>query len=181
MKKYILACALLSSSLLLGRASVAEAHFLSADGSVGAILHVDPDDDPIAGQTATFLFDIKDKQGKFQLADCDCKVVVQENGQELASQPLSQAGPSTASFSFVFPKKDVYKVQLIGSPLQPNGFQPFTINWDLRVDRQAGEAASGPGALAAFLAGHVIYLVLIGGALAAIAYWRIKGGKKGNG
>lgn len=121
--------------LVLAFSSPVSAHFLSTDGSIGAILHIDPDDDPIATQTATFFFDLKDKQNKFSLPECECTGVVMENGQILLSQPLGQASLTSPSFSFVFPKKDVYQIELTGTPLQPNGFQPFTIKWNIRVDR----------------------------------------------
>lgn len=151
MKKFLFLL-ILAGSLL---PQAAAAHFLSTDGNIGAVLHIDPDDDPIINQNATFFFDITDKQGKFQFANCQCTVTVSESGQQLTSQPIS-----SPNFSFIFPKKDVYRVSLIGAPNIAQSFQPFTIVWNLRVDRDQTSTTSSNSFLL-FLGSHVIHLVLI--------------------
>lgn len=120
------------------------AHVLKTDGSIGAVIHVSPDDDPVARTSTDFFFDIKDKSSKFSPDTCDCKAAIIQGGKEIYSAPLFQNsnGPSldSASFSFTFPEKDVYKVQISGKPTTPNAFQPFTLSWDLRVAKEANAA-----------------------------------------
>src|SRR5437773_8843060 len=70
--------------------SVVNAHFLKIDGSIGAVLHVDPDDDPIAGEQASFFLSFKDKQHKFSPQNCTCTFSIQEQNQTIYSQPLFQ-------------------------------------------------------------------------------------------
>lgn len=61
-------CALISNFLFMitglllvfALPQTASAHVLQTDGSIGAVLHVDPDDNPIIGEKATFFFDLKD-------------------------------------------------------------------------------------------------------------------------
>jgi hypothetical protein len=120
------------------------AHVESHDRKIGAILHIDPDDDPIVGQPATFYFEFKDQNNKFQPAKCNCVFLVSENGNVLYTNSLT-AGNSNPTLdnlsqSFTFPQKDVYQVQVKGTPLTPNDFQSFTLNYDVRVAKDSGSA-----------------------------------------
>lgn len=119
--------------------TVISAHILQTDGTIGAVLHINPDDDPIANQQAGFFFEFKDTANKFTPDNCDCTFVVLENGKQIYSQPLFQNNekPSltNASVFFTFPEKNVYQVQIIGKPNRPNVFQTFTLTYDIRVDR----------------------------------------------
>ncbi len=117
---------------------VAFAHILATDGSVGAVLHIDPEDDPYVGQSATFFFEFKEKQGNFSLDNCDCKVSILEAGREIYSGvllPSSTDSKSSLSFSFTFPQKDVYQVKVIGKPVGGATFGAFSLNYDVRVSR----------------------------------------------
>lgn len=149
----------------------ARAHVLKSDGSVGAILHVSPDDDPIAGVSTDFFFELKDKEGKFTPENCDCSAIVFQNGKEIYSQPLFQntAKPSLddASFSYVLPQKDIYSVQIVGKPLSNGSFQPFALAWDIRVARDGAPDAPAQNTsntvipLVALLAGVIVVVGII--------------------
>lgn len=131
------------SSLIF--ASPVSAHVLKADGSIGAILHVSPEDDPIAGVATDFFFEIKDKENAFKPVACECTAAVYQNGKMIYSQPLFQnnASPSLedASFSYALPQKDIYKVQISGKS-NDGSFEPFALTWDLRVSRDNGSTPS---------------------------------------
>src|SRR5882672_6466726 len=60
-------------------ATPVEAHFLASDRNIGAVLHVDPNDQPIAGSQTSFFFEFKDKQNKFKAENCDCTFAIDEN------------------------------------------------------------------------------------------------------
>jgi hypothetical protein len=130
-------------SFLIFLASVlpVQAHVLKSDGSVGAVLHVNPEDDPIVGESSNFFFEFKDKKGKFKPEDCDCQGKILRNGQEIYTTFLFQnnANPSldNASFAFIFPEKDIYQVRVSGSPRTSESFEPFILTWDVRVARQS--------------------------------------------
>lgn len=117
------------------------AHVLKTSGSVGAVVHVSPEDDPIAGEPTDFFFEFKDKDGKFKPDNCDCKVVILKSGKEAYSAPLFQSNTdpnlTNASFSYTFPEKNVYTVKVIGNPLTPDAFQAFTLDYDIRVARES--------------------------------------------
>lgn len=116
-----------------------QAHTLETDTSVGAVLHITPEDDPVVGEITDFFFDIKDKTNKFVPADCDCIASILQGGQEVYSQPLFQSSvnPSMqdASFSYTFPERNVYTIRISGKPRSQGSFEPFTLEWDQRVAR----------------------------------------------
>jgi len=138
-KSYIILCLLLFFSF----PASASAHILATDNNIGSVLHIDPEDDPIVGQQASFFFEFKDKENKFKPQNCDCTFSLIEGGKQIYSQPLFQNNdnPSlnTASIFYTFPQKDVYKVTIIGKPTSPDAFQPFTLNYNVRVSRIADE------------------------------------------
>jgi hypothetical protein len=151
------------ATLILLPASQAQAHFLATDNQIGAVIHIDPDDDPIVGQPATFFFDIKDRQVQYAPVNCTCTVVIKEAGQVVDTEPVTSTGVDSASFTYTFPKRDVYSIDLTGQPLSSGQFQPFSLHWDIRVDR-TGMGSSEPNRLLVFLGGHVAHLILIIGA-----------------
>lgn len=140
--------------------SIVSAHVLKSDGNIGAILHIDPDDDPIANQVAYFFFEFKDKQNKFQPADCSCTFSILEGGKEIYAQPLFQNNPSpsltNSSVIYTFPQKDVYQVKVEGTPNTPGEFQPFTLIYDVRVDKTADAATSSNNSSSS---NYVVYLI----------------------
>lgn len=179
-------------NLFLVSAKPAEAHFLATDGNIGAILHVDPNDEPVAGSPASFFFEFKDKQNKFQPSNCNCTFEIDENGKTIFYQNLfannSSPSLSNASVFYTFPKLDVYEIKVIGAPITPNAFQPFTLIWYFRVDEYANQNGSS-NPLINFFAVHLVHIIplaLIGIGFLAYIYFnsgnhkngRPKGGEK---
>src|SRR5690349_14295700 len=116
MKKGIIIFAL-SLFILVPNAS---AHVLKTDGSIGAVVHIDPDDDPIAVEVSTLFFEIKDTQNKFSPQNCNCRVDILEGGKVIYSDALFQQNSSnniaSPVFQYTFPQKDVYQVKVVGTP-----------------------------------------------------------------
>jgi hypothetical protein len=121
----------------------AYAHVLKTDGTIGAVLHVDPQDDPVANQSTNFFFEFKDTSNKFDPKNCDCRVSILQGDKEIYSGNLFQntTNPtlSDAVFSFIFPEKDIYKVKVEGKPNTPNAFSSFTLSYDVRVAKDMNE------------------------------------------
>ncbi len=147
------------------------AHFLKTDGSIGAVMHVDPEDEPIAGAQSGFFFEFKDTAGKFKPADCDCVFSISESGKQIFSQPLfaSSTAPSLSSASvfFTFPQKDVYQVEVRGKPYSGASFQAFRLVYDVRVERETtnlpvNNSAISNDQLGQWLQAHVVHFVAIG-------------------
>jgi hypothetical protein len=114
------------------------AHILQTDGTIGAVLHIDPADDPLVGEPASFFFEFKDRAGKFSVDTCSCVFWVMQNGTTVFSQPLT--GPTVA---YTFPKRGAYQVGVTGEPLEAGSFSPFRLAYDLRVSRTGNKQPSG--------------------------------------
>lgn len=147
--KRLLFIILISHLAFLSVPSQADAHTLKTDGTVGAVLHVSPDDDPVAGVNTDFFFELKDTKNVVTPENCECIATVIQNGKEIYSQSLFQtnASPSLedASFSYVLPQKDLYTIQITGKPNNGTSFAPFTLSWDLRVARDSTNNAPESG------------------------------------
>lgn len=122
---------------------VAEAHVLKTDGSIGAVLHVDPADDPVAGQSSSFLFEFKDKQNKFNMTDCNCQLEVYRSGKQIYTSSLQAGSGNTGAASYTFPERGVYTVGAMGQPFSAAAFQPFSLKFDIRVDRVSAKPKPG--------------------------------------
>ncbi len=150
----------------------AYAHILVTDRSIGAVLHVDPEDDPIAKEQSSFFFAFKDKQNKFQPQNCDCTFIVNENGSTLYSQPLFQNNnnPSlnNATVFYTFPQRDVYEIKVVGKPITQDAFQPFTLTWNLRVDKIADSQSTTTQNNSNFLTNNIVYFTISGILLIAL-------------
>lgn len=153
------------------------AHVLKVDGGIGVTLHVDPGDNPTAGETARFYFEIKDKQNKFTPEQCACAVAIAKssNGEVVKTAQLftgtGAGGLSTPLLEYVFMQGGVYKVSLAGS--SKNGtFPNFKVTFDVRVeageqskgahtDASHGHAAHGLIELYLVIAGMIVVIVLL--------------------
>ncbi len=149
------------------KANIASAHVVQTDGSVSVLFHVDPDDDPVIGEQALLWFSVDDITSRFDPAQCDCRVSIirEESNEQLLNMPLLALtqGPSIFNYQipFTFPEAGVYLIVITGSPKSANAFQPFTLQYDLRVTRQKGSSPS----LSALLghSGHLLHVIIVGG------------------
>jgi hypothetical protein len=121
----------------LQSSQTAFAHVIKSDGPIEVLLHINPDDNLIAGQQSEFFFSIQDKQNKFFFKDCACGVEISKNNKIIQSGNLSpnSTDQHEGIFAYVFPEKAVYQIKLTGRPIEENTFQPFTVSYDIRVDR----------------------------------------------
>lgn len=145
------------------------AHVLQSNGSVGAVLHIDPEDDPIVGQQASFFFEFKDKQNKFNPENCTCIFSILENGKEIFSQPLFQSNTdlnsTNTSVFYTFAKRDVYQVKISGKPfMEKKAFDPFTLTYDIRVSRES-EGNNSQSNTRNWLSAHMLHIAIFVGGL----------------
>lgn len=117
-----------------------EAHVLESTDTVGAVLHISPNDDPIAGTQTELLFEVNDISKTFDPTKCNCVVMIQK-GESIVSATLlsgynTSGDSSTLKFTVVFPEMDVYSVSLIANPFDNRDFIPFQLNYEVRVARQ---------------------------------------------
>ncbi len=141
MRRLQYAIVLLVISFLLPRP--VEAHVLKTGGTIGAVMHVDPDDDPIAGSKSTFYLDFKDTTNRFKPEQCDCTLSIFQNGKEIYSQDLFENtnSPTLTSVAVVytFPTRGEYTLKVSGKPYTAGTFKPFSLTYDIDVDQQAAK------------------------------------------
>jgi hypothetical protein len=113
------------------------AHILKTDGSIGIVLHVNPNDEPKASVESNIYIEITDKNKKFDITKCDCKIRILLDDKEILSDTLSQENQNidlnSPVFKFIFPQIGIYQIRLIGAATNNEDFQKFNINYDIRV------------------------------------------------
>lgn len=119
--------------LTLGIPAVASAHVLKVDGDIGAVLHINPDDNPTTGSSTDYAMSFDDDTGKFSLPKCTCTVSIIENGKTIAVKPLTVSSSEVSENRYTFVKPDVYDMKFTGTSKTPGAFQPFTLNYEVRV------------------------------------------------
>ena len=126
--------------LLVVTVQPVSAHVLKTDGTIGAILHIAPDDNPKSGVPTTYELAFKDTNNQFTLANCDCSVAIQADSKTIDTQVLGTQYALISKNTYTFPKPNVYTLEVTGQPKQANTFQPFVLTYNVRVE--AGKNAS---------------------------------------
>ncbi len=120
--------------LLVITVQPASAHVLKSDGNIGAILHINPDDNPKSGTPTTYALAFTDTSDHFTLKNCNCTVAIQADGQTLATQDLVSKYPLDSENTYTFPKANVYTLKVTGQPKKGDVFQPFILTYTVRVE-----------------------------------------------
>ena len=123
-------------SLTVIRPALVLAHEIQSDKGISVLLHVEPNDDPVAGNEATFYFAINDSANHFNAAFCHCVVSVKA-GKRIIFFHTNVYQHKTSIYGvtdhFIFPSEGDYSVQLSGMPTNGHVFQPFAVSYDLGV------------------------------------------------
>ena len=108
MRYFLASMAIVVAALLA--APTTQAHVLITDqtGERGAILHIVPDDDPIAGKTATLFFDT---QHNLLDATSTATVSIHQEGSDQATQLATKIDGPLITANFVFPRQGVYQLR----------------------------------------------------------------------
>src|SRR3989344_782463 len=118
-----------------------QAHVLLSDtrGEVGAILHVSPDDDPIAGQSSILFFDIQKDISAVE--SNDIQLTITDSTGQKTTAPVTKQG-SYISSAYTFPSQAAYEIHL--SIPQQHTTLEFTaiqrVSRGISTDRVAHEA-----------------------------------------
>lgn len=112
-------------------------------------MHINPNEDPVAGKESEILFLINDKDKKFQPENCDCQASVMFGTTTLLNQQVSTAKTSyrgifAPAIAFTFPQKGIYSIKLMGEPKNEQSFQKFSITYSIKVDRDANTTPTPP-------------------------------------
>jgi len=129
-------------SLALGWPVTGAAHVLQSDGTVGVRLHVDPGDEPMVGQSSTFMLEFQGHHAGFPLDRCDCQLLLSLDGKPVFTRALPTEATSAATIAHVFDQAGVYRAEVAGTPRPGADFKPFRVAFDVRVIPD--ESAPGP-------------------------------------
>ncbi len=151
--------AMLALALLLV-GGVAQAHVLEADGDIGAVLHILPDDSPSSGIPTTYELAFEDTSGRLRLSECNCTVTVRGSDQVVRSSLLNVAGRLGSSNSVTFPRADIYTIEVEGKPKQADSFQPFKLSYIVRVNAGNQRIGSVPPLLWVGISGLIGLVIL---------------------
>jgi hypothetical protein len=114
MRKYLLVVAIVLTVVCIPRP--ASAHVLIQDDthSVGAVLHITPDDDPIAGQPAQLFYDVKNELFQSNVFRPTLQIADATGKHE--DVKITHSG-TTVNATYTFPAQGVYDLKLtLSSP-----------------------------------------------------------------
>lgn len=158
MKRSSLFLFALAVASLFGTIQPADAHVLIRDdaNSIGAILHITPDDDPIAGEESSIYFNLRGQS----LRESDVTITITD---ESTNQPVTLAVTTTSSgveTTYTFPSRGVYQINL-----DIQGQRDYSFSHTQRVSRGIGTDAaqtnSYPLATAALVLSSVTLALLV--------------------
>jgi hypothetical protein len=133
--------ALLLAFMLLGFSSASiYSHELAADKNVGALMHIEPNDDPKVDVSSKVWFDLVKKGGqKISLDECDCIFSVYKGTTRTPvvtptlTESTAEETKSVLSAQVTFPERGAYRLVLSGKPKGKKIFNPFTLRWTVRA------------------------------------------------
>lgn len=121
----------------------ATAHKVQIAEDVGGTLHIEPNDNPKAGEASLTWFALTRKGGQvIPLQQCNCQLTVYSEPHTPNAAPvLSPALKAISAEGYqgipgaeiVFPKPGTYQLQLRGTPTSGANFQPFELKFPVTV------------------------------------------------
>ncbi len=131
------------------------AHKVKISENVGATLHIEPNDNPRAGEPAQAWFALTRKGGKvIPLAECNCQLAVYSQPRKAGETPLFK--PSLKAIvaekyqgipgaDIIFPQPGAYLLELNGKPVKADDFKPFKLKFEMTV--AAGSSSANPSSI----------------------------------
>ena len=121
----------------------ASAHKVEVAGDVGGTLHIEPNDNPRAGEPSQAWFALTRRGGKvIPLAQCNCQLAVYAEpyaaGEPALLEPelkpvATERYQGIPGAEIVFPKPGIYELQLNGKPVSGARFKPFEFKFEVTV------------------------------------------------
>jgi hypothetical protein len=155
----------------------AEAHTLRNNNGYSAVMHIDPDDDPLANQPAIINYLIDKESGGFNQNYYNINVVISVGGKQLKHavvepQVFGSAGDGVVKYTF--PSIKDYTLDLSGVSKTDKNDQ-FHMTFDVNVT-----GSLGGGSTASSNKSHLVVLVSVGSLviLAVIATIFIRRGRR---
>ncbi|MFO0702265.1 MAG: hypothetical protein U0514_00045 [Candidatus Andersenbacteria bacterium] len=159
--------ALLAAAALYGfLPQQTHAHELEESGAAGAVLHVEPNDSPVAEATSTISFVLTNHDDDFSLEDCACTLRVLQGDLQLAELSPATAekvehGVFNLGYTYVFPAAGAYVLELAGTRKPNATFEEFLLHYDINAVQP--QAAAISSTMVWLVAGGLVLVVLVVG------------------
>jgi hypothetical protein len=121
----------------------ASAHKVDIAGDVGGTLHIEPNDNPRAGEPSQAWFALTRRGGRvITLSQCNCQLAVYAQPYPPGEPPLLEPQLQSVAAEryqgipgaeIVFPKPGIYELQLNGKPISGARFKPFELKFEVTV------------------------------------------------
>lgn len=119
------------------------AHQVQLADDVGGTLHIEPNDNPRAGEASLMWFALTQRGGTvIPLEDCDCNLQIFADANHADSAPLAEPPLKPVSAEgydaipgteFAFPTVGAYTLVLTGQPTGTTAFTPFELTYTVTV------------------------------------------------
>ncbi|MEE3715655.1 hypothetical protein V2H45_02725 [Tumidithrix elongata RA019] len=118
------------------------AHEVEVSGDVGGLIHLEPNDNPVAGKPTQVWIALTKRGGEIiPLEQCDCILEVRTKPFRLSSVPIFPTLKPTSAERYrgipgaevIFPHIGRYELQLSGKPKAGADFSPFVLNFEVTV------------------------------------------------
>ncbi|WP_416667313.1 hypothetical protein [Egbenema bharatensis] len=138
----------LSISALLSIPAIA--HQVQIAGDVGGTMHIEPNDNPRAGEPSLAWFALTRQGGELiPLEACNCQLTIYTQPGAIVESPLLEAVSAEGytgipGAEVTFPQVGAYELVLQGEPVTADDFQPFELRFPVTV--AAGQTVPSPPA-----------------------------------
>ena len=119
------------------------AHTVKISADVGATIHIEPNDNPRAGEVTQAWFALTRKGGKvIPLKDCNCQLAIYAEPHAVGEPALLEPPlkpieveryQGIPGAEVTFPKPGAYQLQLSGKPVNEGSFKPFELKFVVTV------------------------------------------------
>ncbi|MEM1368326.1 MAG: hypothetical protein AAGG02_09965 [Cyanobacteria bacterium P01_H01_bin.15] len=128
------------------------AHKVEISGDVGGTIHIEPNDNPRAGEPSLVWIALTRSGGEIlPLADCTCKLAIYAQPRTAEQAPLAtpELRPVTAEGREQIPGAEVtlpevgsYEFVISGKPQTDQNFEPFQLSFEITVATAATPSAT---------------------------------------
>jgi len=134
---------LILSSLIVTTNTQVLAHTVKISEDVGGTVHLEPNDNPRAGEVTQTWFALTRKGGKvIPLKDCNCQLAIYAEPHAVGEPALlepplkpiqAERYQGIPGAEVTFPKPGAYQLQLSGKPVNEGSFKPFELKFVVTV------------------------------------------------
>lgn len=154
----------------------ASAHTLKTDGTISAVLHFQPDDDPMSNKPSEYILFLNDSTKRFSLGDCNCTITIKKDGKTMSTSPMQLNTQGVIGGSITFAEAGAYEVIFEGSPHKKDTFQPFSLRY---LEQVAPNPDTGHPSPSFYLGISVVVVIMLVIALMIkVRYNSLEGVKK---